>query len=258
MKPFTSATYRSSLLAALVLGPQLCTATPRPIYSSDPDTIESCIDWWNNADDSRSCEYVRNLFGITPEEFSAWNPSVSVDCEPWLFPLSYCVSTSDRVPPPGATTTTPASPTTTTTTSSHAPSPTSWRARGCYTDNDPEYPVLEHLVTEEGGDASLDIAGCEDMCWEASVNGTVLFVGVKEGNQCWCSSFIGGESANDQTLCDIPCSGNEEEICGGEEQINVFEPVTTFRSSSTTTTRTSSSAITTQTDSGAMRLLAFL
>ncbi|KEY74417.1 hypothetical protein S7711_04457 [Stachybotrys chartarum IBT 7711] len=243
MKSFTSITCRSGLFAALVLGPHFGTATPRPIYSSDPDTIESCIDW--------------NLFGITPEEFSAWNPSVSVDCEPWLFPLSYCVSTSNRVPPPGATatTTTPAS---LTTTRSHVPSPSSWWARGCYTDNDPEYPVLEHFVTEKGGDASLNIVGCEDMSWEASFNGTVLFAGVKEGDQCWCSSFIDGESASDQTSCDIPCGGNEEELCAGEEHINVFEPVTTSTSSSTTTTWTSSSAIATQTDSGAVRLLAFL
>ena len=179
------------------------------------------------------------------------------------FPLSYCVSTSDREPPPDTSTTTTPVPTTTTTTtasSSHVPSPTSWKPRGCYPDDDPKYPVLEHMVSEEGGDSSLDIASCEDACWEASVNGTVLYASVKAGNQCWCSSFIGGESASDQDKCDVPCSGNKEEICGGEDHINVFEPITTEAPGSLSgmPTQTSSSAIKTETDSGAARNRPFL
>lgn len=246
---------RSALLAVLLFGSRLVAAGPKPIFSHDPATIDTCNDWWDNANDARSCESVRDQFGITPEEFAAWNPSLSVDCEPWRFPLSYCVSTSDRDPPPGATTTTTPTPTTTTSVSTHVPSPTSWRARGCYPDDDPDYPVLDRMVTEEGGDPALDIATCEDMCWEASINGTVLFAGVKAGNQCWCSTFIGGESASDQKKCDKPCAGNEEETCGGEEFINVFEPVTT--SGAPSATRTFSSAIETESDSGAVRLLAY-
>ncbi|KAL7785629.1 hypothetical protein V8C37DRAFT_393655 [Trichoderma ceciliae] len=269
MRPISASTYRSGgVLAALVLA-RLCAAAPKPAYSFDPKTVESCIDWWNNGDDSTSCERVRDMFGITPEKFHEWNPSLGVDCEPWRFPLSYCVSTSDRDPPPGAsTTTTPASSTTTTSsTSSHVPSPSSWTARGCYPDDDPDFPVLEHMVSDKGGDSSLDIAGCEDSCWKASVNGTVLYAGVKAGNQCWCSSFIGGESTGDQDKCDKLCSGDKDEICGGEKHMNVFEPVTTKASSSAssittshskTTTQASSSATGTVTDSGANRLRAFL
>jgi hypothetical protein len=267
MKSFSA--NRSAFLVAVIVGSHLVAATPKPIFSHDPNTIESCIDWWNNVDESSSCEYVRDLFGITPEEFVTWNPSLIEDCGPWLYPLSYCVSTSDRDPPPGASTTTTATPTTTTTTtstSSHVPSPTSWMARGCYPDEDPDYPVLDRLVTEEGGDPALDIATCEDMCWEASVNGTVLFAGVKAGNQCWCSSFIGGESASDQKKCDTPCAGDEEEICGADDFINVFEPVTTSDAPPTTqtfseapsATQTSSSTLGTESESAAVRLRAYV
>lgn len=113
-------------------------------------------------------------------------------------------------------------------------------------------------MSEKGGDPSLDIASCENSCWKASVNGTVLYAGVKEGNQCWCSSFIGGESASDQNKCDMPCSGDEEETCGGEDYMNVFDPVTTAASDSETTTQASSSAIQTETDSGASHRRVFL
>ncbi|KAI6784628.1 uncharacterized protein J7T54_006673 [Emericellopsis cladophorae] len=243
MKPNSNAAYRSGFLASLLWGPRLCAASPQPIFSSDPETIDTCIDWWNNADDSSSCEEVRKI-------------------EPWRFPLSYCVSTSDRDPPPGVTTTTVAPSTTTTSeVSTHVPSPTSWAARGCYPDDDPEYPVLELMVSKDGGDSSLDIESCEDSRWKASVNGTVLFAGVKDGNQCWCSPFVGGESSSDQTKCDKPCSGNKEQICGGEDYINVFEPVTTSQSETTTDTTTqgaSSSAVPTTEDSGARRRAALL
>ncbi|PTB34755.1 hypothetical protein M441DRAFT_74832 [Trichoderma asperellum CBS 433.97] len=241
MRPISASTHRSGGVL--------------PVYSFDPKTVKSCIDWWNNGDETTSCKHVRDMFGITPED---------VDCEPWRFPLSYCVSTSDRNPPPGAsTTTTRASSTTSSSTSSHVPSPSFWTARGCYPDDDPNFPVLEHIVSNKGGDSALDIAGCENSCWKASVNNTVLYAGVKAVNQCWCSSFIGGESASDQGKCNRPCSGNKNQICGGDKYINVFEPVTTKATSSAssattsfskTTTRTSSSATGTVTNSGANRL----
>ena len=263
MKATSTTANRSGLLAALLWAPRLCAAAPQPAFSTDPATIDTCIDWWDNPDDSRSCEYVRDYYNISPEQFKEWNPSLSLDCEPWLFPLSYCVSTSDRGPPPGFTSTTDL-PTTTTTTSevsTHVPSPTSWEALGCFTDNDPEYPVLKSMVSEEGGDSSLDIDSCEDSCWKVSVNGTVLFAGVKNGNQCWCSPFVAGELANDEKKCDKSCSGNEEQTCGGKDYINVFEPVTTSESQSeptTTTQAASSSAVSTTADSGAGRRAALL
>ncbi|UKZ94606.1 uncharacterized protein TrAFT101_009466 [Trichoderma asperellum] len=235
MRPISASTHRSGgVLVALVFA-HLCAAARKPVYSFDPKTVKSCIDWWNNGDETTSCKHVRDI---------------------------------DRNPPPGAsTTTTRASSTTSSSTSSHVPSPSFWTARGCYPDDDPNFPVLEHIVSNKGGDSALDIAGCENSCWKASVNNTVLYAGVKAVNQCWCSSFIGGESASDQGKCNRPCSGNKNQICGGDKYINVFEPVTTKATSSAssattsfskTTTRTSSSATGTVTNSGANRLRAFL
>ncbi|KAL2209756.1 hypothetical protein CC79DRAFT_1330212 [Sarocladium strictum] len=229
---------RSSLLGVVLLGSRLCAASPRPIFAHDPKTVQTCVDWWNNAEDEQSCKYVRDLFNITPEQFAKWNPSLSEDCEPWRFPLSYCVSTSDREPPPNqSSTTAEEASSTATTTSVHVATPTAWDPRGCYLDDDPEFPVLELQVTPKDGSSTLTIARCQSLCWDASVNGTVLFAGVKGGNQCWCSSFVGGESTNDQKQCNMPCAGASKEICGGNGYINVFEPVaatTTAQLSATT------------------------
>ncbi|KAM6482255.1 hypothetical protein HDV62DRAFT_63569 [Trichoderma sp. SZMC 28011] len=40
-----------------------------------PATTKDCIDWYNNVD-GRICQCTRDLFKISPEEFTKWNPSV--------------------------------------------------------------------------------------------------------------------------------------------------------------------------------------
>ncbi|KAI0968068.1 hypothetical protein F4678DRAFT_444455 [Xylaria arbuscula] len=215
---------KSASLLALSYTLSLAVASPYPELQWDPATISTCVDWFDNGG-SDTCEYVRHLFKISPEDFHAWNPSVGLDCKPWDY-QSYCVLTREKLASLTSTTTTaPATTTTTKTTSStHAPSPTAWNALGCYTDDDATFPVLETQV--RSADSSLTIEKCEDACWKAS-NDTVLYAGVKQGNQCWCGSFVGGQTSRNQTDCNVPCAGNKAVVCGGKDRIGVFEPVTT-------------------------------
>ncbi|KAJ0426762.1 hypothetical protein BJY00DRAFT_270962 [Aspergillus carlsbadensis] len=80
---------------------------------------------------------------------------------------------------------------------------------------------MEERVSGAAGDAALTIAGCGNQCYRAAYK----FAGVKAGNECWCSPFVGGERARDQSDCNLPCSGAKDEICGGRDTVNVFEPV---------------------------------
>lgn len=241
MKSISSSAIARGFLA-LAFGLRLCAAGPQPLLPHDPATISSCIDWFDNAE-SDSCEYIRSLFKISPEDFHKWNPSIGLDCSPWHKMVSYCVFTKEKLASLSTTTQQPTS-TTTTTSSSHVPSPTSWNELGCYTDDDPDYPVLENLVSEEGGDSSLKVSSCENLCWKASVNGTILYAGVKEGNQCWCGSFVGGQTSRNQTDCSLPCSGDKNEKCGGKDRVNVFEPVTNSGSDGPLTTATTTATTT--------------
>lgn len=195
-----------------------------PGLEYDPATIASCVAWFDNSGDE-SCEEVRDTFGISAENFHEWNPSVGVDCKGWRF-QSYCVLTKDLLR--SATTTTSTSteaPTRTSTTSTLGPSPTLWEALGCYLD-DTEPSTLDVLISKDGGDTDLTVSKCQDACYLASpkyYGG--LFVGVEEGNQCWCSDFVGNEQAEDSTDCNLRCSGNKTETCGGKGRINVFEAI---------------------------------
>ncbi|KAI1305419.1 hypothetical protein F5Y03DRAFT_384428 [Xylaria venustula] len=184
---------KSTSILALSYTFSLTTASTYPELQWDPATISTCI---------------------SPEEFHAWNPSVGLDCKPWDY-QSYCILTRERLASLTSTTTTAQATITTTKTTSttHAPSPTAWNALGCYTDDDAIFPVLE-------------MEKCEDACWKAS-NDIVLYAGVKHGNQCWCGSFVGGQTSRKQADCNVPCAGNKAVTCGGKDRIGVFEPVTT-------------------------------
>ncbi|GAP90721.2 putative WSC domain protein [Rosellinia necatrix] len=220
--------------SVLVLGyaVALTAAATYPKLQYDPDTISTCAEWWDNGG-SETCEYVRNLFDISPQLFHTWNPSVGLDCTPWQY-QSYCILSKERLSSLTATQTTTTHATTTTkatTTTTHAPTPTAWQQLGCYVDDDASSPVLEKQISS--ADAALTIAKCETACWQAS-GATVLYAGVKAGNQCWCGSFVGGEGDWDDTKCNTPCTGDKAAVCGGKDRIQVFEPVAGPRTTTTT------------------------
>lgn len=212
MKAFTSA----PCLIALVTLPRLCIATGYPTLQYDPETISPCLEWENNAH-NLVCEEVRRYWGITPEEFSRWNPSVGLNCKPWIA-ASYCVVPKERIPEVPTTVEPTTTATITTSTSTLGPSPTSWDARGCYVDEDTEIPVLEKRVSKEGGDTTLTIAKCKDSCYKAFFE----FAGVKAGKECHCGSYVAGERTLNATECNAPCAGNKAETCGGTGRLNVF------------------------------------
>lgn len=60
---------------------------------------------------------------------------------------------------------------------------------------------------------------CKNTCYLRSYK----FAGVQEGNQCWCSDYVSGYWTVDQTNCNIPCTGDKNEFCGGKGVIDAFE-----------------------------------
>ncbi|KAG7283978.1 hypothetical protein NEMBOFW57_010336 [Staphylotrichum longicolle] len=210
-------------LSFAALASRYVAADQYPLLQWDPATAKDCVDWYDNADQGRSCEEVRNLFSITPEQFHEWNPSVGLDCTPWHDWQSYCIVTQRRLetdPPPAPTTSTTRVTTKTTTSSSSTlrPSPTAWAERGCYVE-DPKLPLLEHNTSGTGGDASLTVGKCKNSCYLAAYP----FAGVQEGNQCWCGTYVGGEWAWNQSDCNIPCAGDKTAFCGGKGRLNIFQ-----------------------------------
>lgn len=132
--------------------------------------------------------------------------------------------------------------------SSLQPSPTAWDPLGCYAPY-PNHPILE-LNLNANGDASLTIPKCKNSCYRRAFK----FAGVQGGNQCWCSSYVTGEGAKNETDCNIPCTGNKADMCGGKGVFNVFEALKNTAPAATTTN--SGAATTTATSGGAKAAVA--
>ena len=195
-----------------------------PSLQWDPDTVADCMGWYDN-DGSLSCEEALDLFGVTPEEFHVWNPSVGPNCS-WDDWQSYCIITQEKIDALPATTTiaTAISPTTTSVIVIPIPDPTAWVALGCYAEI-PEDPILQ-LNMDPDGNGALTISECENTCWLSRFK----YAGVQQGNQCWCDAFLGGERTRNQSDCDMPCTGDDASTCGGKGFLNIFKaefPATT-------------------------------
>jgi hypothetical protein len=196
-----------------------------------------------------------NFPSVTPEQFHEWNPSVGLNCTPWRW-QSYCIVTQRRLDSVTRTSSTSTTTTSTTSVSSLAPSPTAWKPLGCYAQN-PDRPILQQNMNPIG-DESLSISKCRDSCYRR----VFTFAGAQKGNQCWCSNYVAGELAKNSTNCDLPCTGNKAEFCGGNQVVNVFEalentvPVVTSTSSPIATVKIAATSMDIQavaTSNGAMK-----
>ncbi|KAF2809810.1 uncharacterized protein BDZ99DRAFT_499086 [Mytilinidion resinicola] len=225
---------KTSIVLSLVAIARHVASTRLPEYQWDPASAADCVEWENIDDDSQSCEGVRAYYGITPEEFHKWNPSVGLDCKPWWIHTSYCIVTQERLDNrPNTTTSSSTTATPTSSTSTLGPSPTAWIAMGCYVE-DSKLPILEQNVSPAGGNVSLTVPNCKESCYRRAYG----FAGVQAGNQCWCGTYVGGEWASNQTDCNTPCTGDKKTFCGGKGLVNVFQAQENQAPASTTGTGT--------------------
>ncbi|KAK4245418.1 hypothetical protein C7999DRAFT_43021 [Corynascus novoguineensis] len=163
----------------------------------DPETLFDCVEWYNNIDGD-SCEYVRDYFTITPEDFHIWNPSISLECEGWNYWQSYRIVALERLEKTGRLSSTSTETTSTTTTTSAptlGPSPTSWVPLGCYSSDDGDaemtFPIPEKRVTPAG---PMTVTKCQDGCYRTRHK----FVGLQDGR------------------CNTPCAGDAAALWGSK------------------------------------------
>ncbi|KAK2028981.1 WSC-domain-containing protein [Colletotrichum zoysiae] len=164
-----------------------------PNMQYDFNTIKTCTYWYDNYQ-GFSCKEIRDWrYGISPEDFTRWNPSVTLDCGNWQ-ELSYCVEvrsemTSIASSSASTTSITSAAPSSTPT----APALLGWKPLGCYTAN-------RKLKSPSSA-----------------------FAGLQAGKECWFNDYVGNDWASDQQECNAPCPGDASQMCGGAGVLNFFE-----------------------------------
>lgn len=203
MATYTSSSWliRAACLALLTRGAAADSITvySAPNLQYDSDTTKDCTAFYDNAN-GLTCHQIRDdVFHISPEDFTRWNPAVTLDCDNWKF-VSYCVSVTSEI----------------TAASGSASESPYWQRVGCYKDVDTNNRTLKNLAFV--GETNLTIEACQAAC------GTFLWAGVENGKECRCGDEIQSPdiNTNDTADCDFRCSGNDSQDCGGREGIYLY------------------------------------
>ncbi|KAF4631590.1 hypothetical protein G7Y89_g6540 [Cudoniella acicularis] len=120
-----------------------------------------------------------------------------------------------------------------------------WSYVGCYTDSVGARTLPSNPGTT-GGTAALTVELCTSTCQGLGY----VFAGMEYAGQCFCgNAFLngGGPAPDGETGCDMACSGNATETCGGPNRLSLWDfndaiNATSSSSSSATASATSSSS----------------
>lgn len=121
----------------------------------------------------------------------------------------------------------------------------------CYTDSQTARTLSEFEPTS---DNIVFVRSCVDTCLQKGF----LYAGVEYGEECYCGNTIqNSNTPTSPSACNMPCTGNKTELCGGSNAINLYKansgsgassstgptnsPTSTSNTVSTTSTMTSSS-----------------
>ncbi|KAF0320781.1 WSC domain-containing protein [Colletotrichum asianum] len=98
------------------------------------------------------------------------------------------------------------------------PGPSGWTSLGCYTDSGTR--TLSYRAGVSGGGSAMSVLQCTTACTAVGF----AFAGVEYGTECWCDDAIrGGASSAPEDDCNMLCGGNNSELCGGPNRINLYK-----------------------------------
>lgn len=116
--------------------------------------------------------------------------------------------------PPPTSSTSPSTSTSATPTSTAIPS--GWSYKGCYVDG----ANGRILNTQNPDSQTLTVESCIQSC----INQGHGVAGMEYSIQCFCGDYIvnGGALASSDSECNMPCSGNSNEICGAGNRMSIY------------------------------------
>ena len=140
---------------------------------------------------------------------------------------STSLSASSTITSVSSTSTSTTTTKTTSTTSATTYSPTagsligSWEYVGCANETNPRALPLASYSSSTG----MTVESCQKFCTSSSNN--YGLAGIEYGGECYCANALQSYSAVGQSGCNMACTGNSSEICGGSSRLSVYN-LTTF------------------------------
>jgi hypothetical protein len=98
------------------------------------------------------------------------------------------------------------------------PGPDGWVSKGCYSDEVGARTLANEVSVTAGADA-MTVALCVEACQAAGY----ILAGVEYADQCYCDdTYTNGVPYSSLSNCDMSCSGNSSEYCGGPGALNLY------------------------------------
>lgn len=92
-----------------------------------------------------------------------------------------------------------------------------YHSLGCYTDSQTARTLGTYLPVSDG---IVFVRGCTEMCQQQGF----AYCGVEYGKECYGgSAILNGAQKADPATCDMRCTGNSTEKCGGSNRINLYQ-----------------------------------
>ncbi|KAH8650653.1 glycoside hydrolase family 55 protein [Tricladium varicosporioides] len=95
-----------------------------------------------------------------------------------------------------------------------------WDYTGCYTDQ-VAARTLGTALNIPGGASAMTVEACLSICQAAGYS----LAGVEYASECYCDNTLrngGGPAPDGEKQCDMPCSGNKGETCGGGNRLSLY------------------------------------
>ncbi|PVF97904.1 WSC-domain-containing protein [Serendipita vermifera] len=89
-----------------------------------------------------------------------------------------------------------------------------WNGMGCYTDS----VAARTLPNQFNVEGDMTVEKCTNVCLENAFK----YAGVEYGVECYCANEIGGTGQTANAGCNMPCSGDATQTCGGGNRINIY------------------------------------
>ena len=85
----------------------------------------------------------------------------------------------------------------------------------CFVDNEGGRRVLPHKAHYSSKN-TIEI--CKKLCFEKGYQ----YAGVEYSKECFCGNYLPQKFAKRQSDCNMDCSGDKSQKCGGGNRINVY------------------------------------
>ena len=94
--------------------------------------------------------------------------------------------------------------------------PSGWSSISCYTDNVSSRTLAQKISLDA---STVTIESCINACQSAGYS----VAGLEFANECYCGDSIDNGATPASSGCDMACSGNTAETCGGAARINLYQ-----------------------------------